>query len=59
MERYITQNKEFTSEIPFGAGEGIRDRLLKLFNDSSEETKLLAFQLKLLKNHTAGRLSTF
>lgn len=32
-------------------GDGIRGGLQNLFNDSSEEAKLLAFQLQLLNNH--------
>ncbi len=34
-----------------GAGVGVRDGLFRLFNDNSEEAKLLAFQLDLLKKH--------
>ena len=34
-----------------GAGVGVRVGLLNLFNDTSEEAKLLAFQLDLLKQH--------
>lgn len=34
-------------------GIGIKVGLQKLFNDNSEEAKLLAFQLSLLKSHLA------
>ena len=44
MLHYINFNKN-------GAGVGIRVGLLNLFNDTSEEAKLLAFQLDLLKQH--------
>jgi len=37
--------------IPLGAGNGIRVGLTRLFNDNSDEAKLLALQLQLLKNH--------
>lgn len=42
----------------YGAGDGIRVGLQKLFNDSSEEAKLLAYQLGLLKNHLGGNFQT-
>lgn len=41
-----------------GAGNGIRVRLAQLFNDNSEEAKLLALQLQLLKNHLEENLSS-
>lgn len=37
-----------------GAGVGIRVGLQNLFNDNSEEAKLLAFQLELLKKLSAA-----
>jgi hypothetical protein len=40
------------SAIPSGAGSGIRVGLQNLFNDDSEESKLLALQLDLLKQHS-------
>lgn len=33
-----------------GAGSGFRVELKDLFSDNSEEAKILAFQLELLKN---------
>lgn len=37
-----------THGVPSGAGEGISGVLNNLFNDSSVEAKILAYQLKLL-----------
>ena len=43
--RFLQQSKLY------GAGEGISGVLLSLFNDNSEESKLLAYQLELLNNY--------
>lgn len=43
--------RQTLTELDSGAGEDIRVGLQNLFNDSSEEAKLLAYQLSLLNNH--------
>ncbi len=47
-------NKEASANrglFMFRAGEEISAVLLGLFNDTSEEAKLLVYQLEILKNH--------
>lgn len=42
------------ANFALGAGDCIRGVLQNLFNDSSEEARLLAFQLSVLQNHLVG-----
>lgn len=53
----LQQSKQANYNLPvsLGAGAGIRVGLQQLFNDNSEEAKLLAFQLQLLKDYLGGR----
>lgn len=48
LDRQNKLNSLIVDTAPSGAGEGISGVLLSLFNDSSEEAKLLAYQLELL-----------
>ena len=58
MSRLLVGRSFSEATTPSGAGDGIRVGLTSLFNDSSEEAKLLAYQLELLKNHLGGVFQT-
>lgn len=47
-----------TLPVSLGAGVGIRVGLQNLFNDNSDEAKLLAFQLQLLKSHLGNNFQS-